>query len=651
MGTTIEHPTPDFAGFRVFAFESRMAAETASLIERFGGRAIVVPALREVPLEDNNAALDFAAKLLAAQTDAVIFLTGVGVRRLFRIMETRYEREQLVKATAGLLTVARGPKPVAALRELGIEATITIPEPNTWREILASLAEAMQLDGKLVAVQEYGVSNRDLAAGLEARGARVLAVPVYRWALPEERGPLRDAACAIGRGEADIVLFTSSAQVTNLIQLADAAGIGREMRRQMQKTVVGSIGPVCSQELRAHGVEPDFEPEHPKLGHLIKEAAIHGSAILQRKRRATAEIVELQRQLPEEKLARVASGLFADHPMMRACRREPVPYTPIWLMRQAGRYLPEYKRVRDRHSFLEMCQQPDLAAEVTVTAVERLGVDAAIIFADILLPLLPMGVGLRYEAGDGPLIERPIRTEADLQQLPDVQVVESLGFVAEAISIVRRALSNRTPLIGFAGAPFTLASYLVEGGSSRQYQATKTLMYTNSQVWHRMMDLLAQITAEYLKLQIEAGANLVQLFDSWVGNLGPDDYRHFVLPYTSRVIAAMPSGVPVIHFGTVTGTLLELMREAGGDVIGLDWRVDLAEAWHRLGPGVGVQGNLDPVALFADIPEIKRRACEILQRAEGRPGHIFNLGHGILPETPVDHVLALVDIVHEMSAR
>jgi uroporphyrinogen decarboxylase len=651
MGTTIEHPTPDFAGFRVFAFESRMAAETASLIERFGGRAIVVPALREVPLEDNNAALDFAAKLLAAQTDAVIFLTGVGVRRLFRIMETRYEREQLVKATAGLLTVARGPKPVAALRELGIEATITIPEPNTWREILASLAEAMQLDGKLVAVQEYGVSNRDLAAGLEARGARVLAVPVYRWALPEERGPLRDAACAIGRGEADIVLFTSSAQVTNLIQLADAAGIGREMRRQMQKTVVGSIGPVCSQELRAHGVEPDFEPEHPKLGHLIKEAAIHGSAILQRKRRATAEIVELQRQLPEEKLARVASGLFADHPMMRACRREPVPYTPIWLMRQAGRYLPEYKRVRDRHSFLEMCQQPDLAAEVTVTAVERLGVDAAIIFADILLPLLPMGVGLRYEAGDGPLIERPIRTEADLQQLPDVQVVESLGFVAEAISIVRRALSNRTPLIGFAGAPFTLASYLVEGGSSRQYQATKTLMYTNSQVWHRMMDLLAQITAEYLKLQIEAGANLVQLFDSWVGNLGPDDYRHFVLPYTSRVIAAMPSGVPVIHFGTVTGALLELMREAGGDVIGLDWRVDLAEAWHRLGPGVGVQGNLDPVALFADIPEIKRRACEILQRAEGRPGHIFNLGHGILPETPVDHVLALVDIVHEMSAR
>src|SRR5713101_5238147 len=351
---------------------------------------------------------------------------------------------------------------------------------------------------------------------------------------------------------------------------------------------------------------------------------------------------------PDDKLSRVPPP---DAPLLRAARREPVPYTPIWLMRQAGRYLPQYKRVRDQHPFLEMCRQPDLAAEVTLTAVERLGVDAAIIFADILLPLLPMGVGLRYEAGDGPIIERPVRSEADLQKLPAVPVAESLGFVAAAIRIVRRALSNRTPLIGFAGAPFTLASYLVEGGSSRQYQATKTLMYTRPAVWHRMMELLARITVDYLELQIEAGADVVQLFDSWVGSLAPADYRRFVLPYTRRVIAAMPPGVPVIHFGTVTATLLELMREAGGDVIGLDWRVDLAEAWHRLGPDVGVQGNLDPVALFAEVPEIKGRAREILERAGGRPGHIFNLGHGILPETPVDHVIALVDMVHEMSAR
>ncbi|MBV8453048.1 MAG: uroporphyrinogen decarboxylase [Deltaproteobacteria bacterium] len=650
MGLITEEPTPDFAGLRVFAFESRMAAETASLIERFGGHAAVVPAMREVPLQDNYAALEFAARLLSSQIDLVIFLTGVGVRELFQVTDTRYPREQLVRAMAGVATAARGPKPLAALRELGLEATITIPEPNTWREILASVGEFMPLENKRVAVQEYGVSNRDLIAGLEARGAVVFPVPVYRWALPEDRSSLSAAAYAIAKREADVVLFTSSAQVTHLIQLADAAGVGAEMRRQAREIVVGSVGPVCSQELRAHGIEPDFEPAHPKLGHLIKEAAARSAEILRQKRSQNAEMVEVRQQRDATPGEFDASALSA-HPLMRACRREPAPYTPIWLMRQAGRYLPQYKQVRDRYQFLEMCRRPDLAAEVTIAAVERLGVDAAIIFADILLPLLPMGVGLRYEAGGGPIIERPLRTEADLQKLRSAPVVESLDFVAAAIKIVRRALSNRTPLIGFAGAPFTLASYLIEGGSSRQYQATKTLMYTNPAVWRQMMELLARTSAEYLKLQIEAGANVVQLFDSWVGSLAPDDYRRFVLPYTRSVITAIPAEVPVIHFGTVTGTLLELMREAGGDVIGLDWRVDLGEAWHRLGPDAGVQGNLDPVALFADLPEIKRRAREILEQAGGRPGHIFNLGHGILPETPVDHVIALVDMVHEMSAR
>ncbi len=647
MSTSLEQSAPEFAGLRVFAFESRMATETASLIERFGGRATVVPAMREVPLEDNHPAFEFAARLVAGEIDLVIFLTGVGVRELMRVTEIRYPRDQLIKAMTGVATVARGPKPVSALRGFGIEPTITIPEPNTWREILLSVNQLIQLEGKRIAVQEYGVPNRDLIAGLEARGAIVFQVPVYRWALPEERGPLRDAACAIANAECDVLLFTSSAQVTNLVQVAEAAGIGAEMRRRMQDIVVGSIGPVCTQALRGHGIEPDLEPSHPKLGHLVREAAARSAEILRQKRGEVLKIRDLSEITP----GGIERSALADHPLMRACRRQPVPYTPIWLMRQAGRYLPQYKRVRDRHPFLEMCQQPELAAEVTMTAFEHLGVDAAIIFADILLPLLPTGVGLKYEGGDGPLIERPIRSASELRHLAEVPPAESLGFVAEAIRIVRQALSNRAPLIGFAGAPFTLASYLVEGGSSRQYQATKTLMYTNPAVWHQMMDLLAGMTEEYLKLQIEAGVDVVQLFDSWVGNLGPDDYRRFVLPYTRRVIASVPDRVPVIHFGTITSTLLELMREAGGEVIGLDWRVDLGTAWQRLGPDVGVQGNLDPVALFADIPEIRRRAREILNGVGGRPGHIFNLGHGILPQTPVDHVRALVDMVHEMSAR
>jgi uroporphyrinogen decarboxylase len=653
-----------FNGMRVVAFESRMADETRTLIERLGGQAIIAPSMREVPLEDNHAALAFAEKLLAGEFEIVIFMTGVGVRELFNVIETRHQRSTIIAALVKAVTVARGPKPVAALRNLGMTPSITIPEPNTWRELLTGLAAQVALAGKRIAVQEYGVSNRELSASLEARGATVTVVPVYRWTLPEDREPLRNAIKTIAAGDTDLVMFTSSNQVTNVLQVAADDGASAGLLRGLAKAVIASVGPVCSEELRRRGIGVDIEPEHPKLGHLVKAAATRGPAMLLRKRATENAIaagagvrvsdhsaaVQSAADAADSSAEKVISKLH-DHPFMRACRREPTPYTPIWLMRQAGRYMPEYRRVRQQHSFLEMCQQSDLAAEVTVTAVERLGVDAAIIFADILLPLVPMKVGLHYETGDGPIIDRPLRSASDLDRIPPVVAIESLGFVAESIRLVRRALGDRTPLIGFAGAPFTLASYLIEGGSSRSYQATKTLMYTQPATWHRMMEMIARVTADYLNMQVDAGADVVQFFDSWVGSLSPDDYRRFVLPHTRNVIAAMRESVPVIHFGTVTGNLLELMREAGGNVIGLDWRVDLGEAWARLGDDVAVQGNLDPIALFAEIPEIRRRARAILDSAAGRPGHIFNLGHGILPETPVDHVIALIDAVHEMSRR
>lgn len=339
------------------------------------------------------------------------------------------------------------------------------------------------------------------------------------------------------------------------------------------------------------------------------------------------------------------------YPFLEACRREPVPYTPVWLMRQAGRYLPEYRRIRERFSFLDLCRDSASAAQVTVDTVRRLGVDAAIIFADILLPLVPMGTGLSYEKGDGPRIARTVRAGADVDGLYPVNVRESLGFVAETVRLVRRELEGETPVIGFAGAPFTVASYAIEGGGSRNYVATKTLMYRDPQTWHRFMDGVAKITAEYLNMQIDAGAHAVQVFDSWVGALSPADYRQYVLPHSRTVIQAIAPGTPVIHFGTMTGSLLTGMRDAGGDVIGLDWRVNLDEAWSELGDGVAVQGNLDPVLLFAGAGDVRTGVREVLRRAGGRPGHIFNLGHGILPETPVDNVLALVDAVHEYSRR
>lgn len=338
-----------------------------------------------------------------------------------------------------------------------------------------------------------------------------------------------------------------------------------------------------------------------------------------------------------------------DSVFMRACRREAVPYTPIWLMRQAGRYMQEYREVRSRISFLELCKTPALAAEVTVTAAERLGVDAAIIFADILLIIEPMGLELEFSKGDGPVIHNPVRSAVDINRLRELEGVGSLDFVFEAIRQTRRSLRPDLPLIGFSGAPFTLASYVVEGGASKNYVHTKTLMYNDAGAWHAMMSLISRALVQYLNAQIDAGAQAVQLFDSWVGALSSDDYRQYVLPHTRNVISGIKPGTPVIHFGTGTAALLELMREAGGDVIGLDWRVRLDEGWKRVGHDVGIMGNLDPVTLFGRPEYLHAEARKILEQAEGRPGHIFNLGHGILPETPVENVMALIEAVHETS--
>jgi uroporphyrinogen decarboxylase len=339
-----------------------------------------------------------------------------------------------------------------------------------------------------------------------------------------------------------------------------------------------------------------------------------------------------------------------DSPFMRACRCEQVPYTPVWLMRQAGRYMKEYRDVRSRHTFLEMCKKPEVASEVTVYAAHRLDVDAAIIFADILLIIEPMGLDLEFAKGEGPVIHNPVRSAEDVKRVREVEDVSSLSYVYDAIRITRRELRPNIPLIGFCGAPFTLASYICEGGGSKNYINTKRLMYTDAGAWHALMSLIARALARYLNAQIEAGAQAVQIFDSWVGALSPDDYREFVLPHTREVIRQVKPGVPVIHFGTGTAGLLELMKEAGGDVIGLDWRVRLDEAWARLGD-VAVMGNFDSIALFTTPDIIRQRAKAILDQAANRPGHVFNLGHGILPETPVENVVALVEAVHELSQR
>jgi len=336
---------------------------------------------------------------------------------------------------------------------------------------------------------------------------------------------------------------------------------------------------------------------------------------------------------------------------VKACKAQPTDATPVWFMRQAGRYMPEYRAVRKQYSLIQICKNPQLAAEVTITAAEALDVDAAIIFADLLLPLEVMGLPFHFAAGEGPVIEKPLRTAEDIAKLQTNRASE-LGYVAEAIRVTCRHFGNRLPMIGFCGAPFTLASYMIEGGGSRNYIHTKKMMYSDPASWSQLMNKLVAVVSQYAAEQVAAGADVIQVFDSWVGCLSVEDYRRYVLPHATELVNKLQkTGAPIIYFGTDSATLLPSMKETGAEVIGVDWRIPIDEGWRSLDFKGAVQGNLDPVLLFAGWKELKARAEDILQRVAGRPGHIFNLGHGILPETPVDNVKNLARFVREHSAR
>jgi uroporphyrinogen decarboxylase len=644
----------NFAGLRVAAFESRRAEEMARMIAKKGGVPSVSPSMREVPLESHQGAIDFANRLITGQIDVVIFLTGVGTRELMRQVERHVDRDRFVAAISDIKTVVRGPKPAAALKEIGIAPTVAVPEPNTWRELLTTLDERLPVANLVVGLQEYGVTNPSLVAGLEARGATVVRVRVYDWDLPEDVGPLEENVRRIVNGDIDVAMFTSARQVLNLLKIADDMGLVDELQRRLRSVVVASIGPTTSEMLRSNELPVDIEPSHPKMGHLVQETAEKSRELLSRKRRVQATFATIARQSSATGTKGIASEAtlpWRNSVFLRACRREPVEYTPIWLMRQAGRYMPEYRRIREQTSFQDLCRSPQLCSELMCLAVERLGVDAAIVFSDLLPILEPMGMELEFSPDEGPLIHNPVREPGDVDRVIELEDAEALYFVMEAVRQTRADLPTSLPLIGFAGAPFTLASYAIEGGASRNYLHTKTLMYRDRSAWTALMERLARSVTIYLNAQIAAGAQAVQLFDSWVGCLGVDDYRDFVLPFVKQVVGGITDGVPVINFATGNPQLLPLLAESGAAVIGVDWRVRLDAAWKMIGHDRAIQGNLDPMALLADVSEMRRRTLDILDQAAGRPGHIFNLGHGVLPQTPVDNARALVDTVHEQSAR
>jgi uroporphyrinogen decarboxylase len=631
----------DFHGLQIAALESRRADDMARLISRASGVPHVSPSMREVPIEPNRGAIDFAYRLMTGHIGTVVVMTGVGFRYLLKAIELHIDRQRFLDSLSDITTICRGPKPAAAMREVGITATFKVPEPNTWRELLQTIDDNLSIANQTVGLQEYGVTNASLIAGLEARGATVEPVRVYGWEFPEATAPLETNVRALAAGERDMLLLTSAHQVVNMLRMAEQLNIVDELRDGLHQTVVASIGPTTSQMLEECDIHVDFEPSHPKMGHLVSEAAERGVSMAKSKTK-----VRLLSTGGKPNPHSSDASLF-----MRACRGEPTERTPVWLMRQAGRYMAEYREVRKNQTFLELCANPTLCSEIMCTAVDRLGVDAAIIFSDLLPILVPMGFELEFAAGDGPVIHNPVRDFDDVKRVKPLDRPEELGFVYETVKQTRADLPESIPLIGFAGAPFTLASYAIEGGGSRQYANTKRLMYSECGGWKCLMDTLSEAITIYLNHQIAAGAQCVQLFDSWAGCLSPTDYATHVLPWMKQIIGGITPGVPVINFATGNPELLSLLRGDRRTVVGVDWRIPLDVAWQRIGHDCAVQGNLDPSVLLAEPDVIREKVGSLLDSVAGRPGHIFNLGHGVFKETPVENAIALVETVKEFSAQ
>lgn len=617
------------------------------LITRHNGVAHVSPSMREVAIKPNRKAIDFAYRIITGQISVVILMTGVGFRFLLSAVEESIDRQRFLDALSDIPTIVRGPKPAAAMKEVGLTPTHRVPEPNTWREVLQLIDRDVSIANVNVGLQEYGISNASLIAGLEARGATVEAVRVYGWEFPEDPSPLEANVRAIAAGERDVLMLTSAHQVVNMLRMSEQLQLTDALREGLRSTVIASIGPTTTQMLEECDLPVDLEPVHPKMGHLVVEAAKRAPALSKLKRKMTVSFSSASSKSGNPRVAHPSEqSLF-----MRTCRGESTERTPIWLMRQAGRYMAEYRTVRAQQSFLDLCKSPKLCSEVMCTAVDRLGVDAAIIFSDLLPILEPLGFNLEFVKGDGPVIHNPIREARDLDRVKDLEDPSSLDFVYETVRQTRADLPESIPVIGFAGSPFTLASYAIEGGGSRQYAATKALMYADGSGWSTLMQKLSHAVIVYLNEQIAAGAQAVQLFDSWAGCLSPQDYTTYVLPYMRHIIAGITPGVPVINFATGNPELLPLLVGDSRTVVGVDWRIPIDVAWAKIGHQRPVQGNLDPGVLLGSHELIEEHTQRILDAVGGRPGHIFNVGHGVLQQTPVENVIRLVELVKELSRR
>ena len=625
-------------------------SEFAQSLADNGGEVVPFRCLRQGhPFNDGFDPLhqSLIGALLTGSVDIVVLQTAIGTLKLFDSVRQSTDLGRFIANLDDTILVGASKPTIADLGSHGLNPIGPFPPPGDWRCGLAWLEQTTELSGKRIWL-EWTAMGAGLLAGLESRGAKVTVIEPFSAMLKNiaaAESLLQSLAGKTCDPNALVVMISDIRSAVAYCELA--AGFPQvpltDQLREHHIVISGNrrLTDLLTQNgiaVDATGKETDSYWSPTTLASALQritqrhlKTAIHmsGPASAANDRRAP----------------------WYDSPFMKACRLETTSVTPVWMMRQAGRYMKEYRDVRARFSFLDMCANPQVCSEIMCTAVNRLGVDVAIIFSDLLPILVPMGCDLEFVAGDGPKIHNPIRSSADVDRIKPLETLDELQFVMDTVTQTRNDLPADIPLIGFAGAPFTLASYMIEGGSSRNYAHAKTLMHTDTVAWRTLMQRLSDSIVLYLTGQIDAGAQCVQLFDSWAGCLSTEDYRVHVHPFVKQIIERLPPEVPVINFATGNPALLPLLADTKATVIGVDWRIGLADAWKTIGYDRAVQGNIDPTILLTDVPTIRKHVTHVLDQAAGRPGHIFNLGHGILPQTPVDNAIALVDAVHELSQR
>jgi uroporphyrinogen decarboxylase len=633
--------------FQLAALAIEHSEPLQQAIKRLGGKLVMCQAYSTEDLQEGaqlarKVASQFANQLLVGEFDLLVFVTAAGAQYFFQQSARLVDRQRLIDSLTDIRTVAGSPSATLALESLGISPTIALQQPQSWRDVLVALDQKVRVANFNVGLEE-SESIHGLGSGIEARGGRVSAFSVYPHVPPSDPQAGIDFLNRLQSAECQAILFVSPAEVQRFCSMTRKLGWNRWLKRFSDEILVFSLGKETTELLVDRQISVDYTSQASDIEQFVHEIA-----------EVIGEI-ENQKQIVRANFSGPAtSGInrsapWYDSPFMKACRGEPTQVTPIWLMQQAGRYLPEYRDLRSKMGYQELCSNPQLCSEVMCAAVRRLGVDAAIVFSDLLSMLVPMGVSLDFDQAKGPRIRNPIREPRDVNRVRRLENNDEVMFVLEAVTQTRRDLPDDLPLIGFAGAPFTLACYMIEGGPSRSLAHAKRLMLSDVVAWQELMQHLAHSISIYLNGQIAAGAQAVQLFDPWAGCLGFEDYKKFVLPYVQQVINRLPRHVPAINFATGNPSLLPLLADTRASVIGIDWRIRLDQAWDTIGHHRSIQGNLDPVVLLTDPHEIRRQTKLLLDQAAARPGHIFNLGHGILSRTPVDNVIALVDSVHELS--